>query len=447
MEVVNSFGADALRLFLVHSAVVRSEDLRFSDEGVKDVLKSIILPLWNAYSFYVTYANIDGADPKDAPENPLNPLDKWILSVAETLVEKVSAALDAYDLSRAVDPLIEFIDLLNNWYIRRSRRRFWRASVTGGVENDADKAEAYATLHDALKTLITVAAPFMPFVTEAIWRNLRGQDEAESVHVADFPKVRAKRRDAALEFKMAVVQHAVSMGRSLRSQYNVKGRQPLKTVELVTRGLEEKAVLLEMMEIIREELNVKHVEFRDNEEDLVEYQAKANFRVLGKELGKDMKAAAERIEALSQREIQGILEGATLSLEVCGPEEGAVARTVEISAEKLDIRRLEKANLKVLNEGTLTVGLDTEVTEDLAREGDVRDLVRGVQNLRKEKGLAVTDRIRLSLHGSDRLRKAWDSFAAYVAAETLAEEVIWEQNAGTELEAGDESWLVSISKL
>jgi isoleucyl-tRNA synthetase len=454
MEVVNSFGADALRLFLVHSAVVRSEDLRFSDDGVKDVLKSIILPLWNAYSFYVTYANIDGADPRGAPENPRNPLDKWILSVAETLVEKVSTALDAYDLSRAVDPIIEFIDLLNNWYIRRSRRRFWRASVTGGVENDADKAEAYATLHDALKTLITVAAPFMPFVTDAIWRNLRGGDEPESVHLADFPTVRAGRRDAALEYKMAVVQHAVSMGRSLRSQYNVKVRQPLKTVELVTGNAAEKAVLLEMMEIIREELNVKTVELRDNEEDLVEYQAKANFRLLGKELGRDMKAAAERIEALSQREIQGILEGATLFIEVCGPEEDAVPRTVEsplriveITTEKLDIRRLEKANLKVLNEGTLTVGLDTEVTEDLAREGDVRDLVRGVQNLRKERGLAVTDRIKLSLYGSARLRTAWDSFAAYVAAETLAAEVVWEQTAGTELEAGDEAWTVSIVKV
>jgi isoleucyl-tRNA synthetase len=434
MEVVNSFGADALRLFLIHSGVVKADDLRYSDEGIREVLKSIILPLWNAYSFFVTYANIDQASPAGAPDNPANPLDKWILSVAETLTEKVGSALDAYDLSRAVNPVLEFIDLLNNWYIRRSRRRFWKS------ENDADKAEAYGTLYDALKTVITVAAPFMPFVTDAMWRNLKLPADPESVHLADFPIPRKARRDPALEFRMAAVQHAVSMGRSLRSQYNIKVRQPLRTVELVTRNPEEKTVLLEMTEIIREELNVKNVVFRDNEEDLVEYQAKANFRVLGKELGKNMKAAAACIEALSQTAIQGILEGATLSIDVEG-------KAVEISAGKLDIRRIEKANLRVLNEGTLTVGLDTEVTGELAREGDVRDLVRGVQNLRKEIGLAVTDRISLRLFGSGRLKSAWEGFAAYVAAETLATEVLWEETPdGREVEAGDETWIVKIGK-
>ncbi|MDR0377762.1 MAG: isoleucine--tRNA ligase [Spirochaetaceae bacterium] len=445
MELINTYGADTLRLFLVHSALVKADDLRYSDEGVREVLKSIILPLWNAYSFFVTYANIDAVSPAGAPDNPSNPLDKWILSAAETLVERVGNALDAYDLSRAVDPVVEFIDLLNNWYIRRSRRRFWRAAgsescAEGGLGNDMDKIEAYGTLYDVLKTLITVAAPFMPFVTDAIWRNLKLPADPESVHLADFPPPRKARRDPALEFKMTAVQHAVSMGRSLRSQYNIKVRQPLHAVELVTRNPEEKTVLLEMTEIIREELNVKNVVFRDNEEDLVEYQAKANFRVLGKELGKDMKAAAARIETLSQTEIQGVLEGATLSLDVGG-------KAVEITREKIDVRRTEKAGLRILNEGTLTVGLDTEVTGELAREGDVRDLVRGVQNLRKEMGLAVTDRIRLRLFGSDRLKAAWEDFAEYVAAETLAEETRWEQAAdGRAVEAGDEAWLVTIEK-
>ncbi|GHV92744.1 isoleucine--tRNA ligase [Spirochaetia bacterium] len=434
MEVINTFGADALRLFLMHSAIVKSDDLRYSDEGVREVMKSIILPLWNAYSFYVTYANIDKVSPAGAPDHPGNPLDKWILSAAENLVEKVSGALDAYDMSRAVDPILEFIDLLNNWYIRRSRRRFWRS------ENDTDKIEAYGTLYDVIKKLITVAAPFMPFTTDAIWQNLRNDNEGESVHLADFPVVQESRRDRELEFKMAAVQHAVSMGRSLRSQYNIKVRQPLRMVELVTRNPDEKKVLLEMEEIIREELNVKDVIFRDNEEDLVEYEVKANFRVLGKELGKDMKAAAVRIEALSQTEIQGLLEGATLAIEVAG-------RTVDITADKLDVRRIEKANLKVLNEGTLTIGLDTEITEELSREGDVRDLIRGVQNLRKEMDLAVTDRIRLYLSGSDKLKTAWESFAPLVASETLALDVNWGAVDGQNpLEAGDESWLVKIEK-
>ncbi|MDR2313829.1 MAG: isoleucine--tRNA ligase [Spirochaetaceae bacterium] len=435
IEVVNSFGADALRLFLIHSALVKADDLRYSDEGVKDVMKSIILPLWNAYSFFVTYANIDGFEASRAPEDPSNPLDQWILSEAENLVEKITGALEGYDLSRAVDPVLEFIDNLNNWYIRRSRRRFWKS------ENDNDKAEAYETLGDVLKTFITVTAPFMPFTTDAIWQNLALPGDPPSVHLTDYPVVRESRRNRALEFKMSVIQHAVSLGRSLRSQYNIKIRQPLKTVELVTRNPEEKKVLFEMEDIIREELNVKNVVFRDNEEDLVEYEAKANFRVLGKELGKDMKAAAERIGALSQREIQTLLDGADLSLDLEG-------RTVEITAEKLDIRRIEKANLRVLNEGTLTVALDTSVTEDLAREGDVRELVRGVQNARKEAGLAVSDKILLCIYGPPRLKQAWETFSDYVASETLAATIEWgETEDMTELEAGDEKWFIKVEKV
>jgi isoleucyl-tRNA synthetase len=211
-------------------------------------------------------------------------------------------------------------------------------------------------------------------------------------------------------------------------------------VELVTRNLEEKKALREMEDIVREELNVKAVIFRDNEEDLVEYQAKANFRVLGKELGKDMKSVAARIEALSQTEIQGLLEGAVLSID-------AEDRSLEITAEKLDIRRIEKAKLRVLNEGTLTVGLDTELTAELVQEGDARDLVRGVQNLRKDTGLEVTDRIALSLFGSDRLKAAWEAFGDYVAAETLATSVEWGRAEGQiPIEAGDEQWLASIRK-
>ncbi|MDR2144465.1 MAG: isoleucine--tRNA ligase, partial [Treponema sp.] len=437
MEVVNNFGADALRLFLVHSAVLKADDLRYSDEAVREVMKSIIIPIWNAYSFFVTYANIDNVKPAPAPKEPSNPLDKWILSEAENLVEKMEAALEAYNLSAAIDNILEFIDLLNNWYIRRSRRRFWRNDVSGG---DADKNEAYATLYDVLKKLVTVASPFMPFTTEAIWRNLRQDGDKESVHLEDFPVPREERRDRALEFKMASVRHAVSMGRALRSQYNIKVRQPLKTVELVTKNPDEKKVLFEMEDIIREELNVKNVVFRNNEEDLVEYEAKANFRILGKELGKDMKAAAERIESLSQAEIQGLLDGATLSIDAGG-------RTVEITSEKLDIRRLEKINLRVLNEGTLTVALDTEVTEELSREGDIRDLVRGVQNARKEAGLDVTDRIVLYLYGSARLKQAWEVFSDYAAAETLAVSMEWGETDGMiPLDSGDDTWFVKIAK-
>jgi len=446
VDVINSYGADAVRIFLVHSALLKADDLHYNDEGVREVLKSIIIPLWNAYSFFVTYANIDKITPSGAPENPSNPLDKWILSVSESLVEKCGAAMDVYDLSKAIDPIVEFIDLLNNWYIRRSRRRFWK-NAGPDVTSDTDKVEAYGTLYAVLKKLVQVASPFMPFTTDAIWQNIRSSSDPESVHLTDFPVVRNDRRNPDLEFRMAAVQHAVSMGRALRSQYNIKVRQPLKSVEMVTKNQEEKKVLREMEEIIREELNVKELIFRDNEEELVEYEAKANFRVLGKELGKDMKAAAEKIEAFSHSEIQSLLEGSTLSIELT---DGAQAerRSVDITAEKLDIRRLEKPNLKVLNEGTLTVALNTEITAELSKEGDVRDLVRGVQNLRKESGLEVTDRIKLTLTGSGRLKSAWEAFSDYVSSEILASQMLWaEADNMTELEAGEERWRVKIEKV
>jgi isoleucyl-tRNA synthetase len=438
-EVINSFGADALRLFLVHSAVVKAEDLRYSDDGVREIMKSIIIPLWNAYSFFITYANIDKITASGAPEKPANPLDQWILSEAQTLVEKTTSALDAYDLSRAIDHILRFIDLLNNWYIRRSRRRFWRS------ENDSDKIEAYGALYDALKTLITVASPFMPFTTDAIWQNLRLETDPESVHLTDYPTPNEKRRDSALEFRMAAVMSAVSIGRSLRSQYNIKARQPLRKAELVTLNEDEKKALLGMADIIREELNVKEVIFSDKEEDLVEYEVKANFRVLGKELGKDMKSAAAKIEALSHDEIQKIVQGASLSINV--PCEGG-DKALVLTADKLDIRRIEKANLRVLNEGTLTVGLDTEITRELSMEGDIRDLIRGIQNARKEMGLSVTDRIELCLHGADSLKEAWDNYSETVAAETLAVKTQWAKTDGQiPIEAGDDVWQVKIVKV
>jgi len=217
--------------------------------------------------------------------------------------------------------------------------------------------------------------------------------------------------------------------------------------ELVTGNADEKNALLEMAGIIRDELNVKELNFSDNEEDLVEYEVKANFRVMGKELGKDMKAAAARIEALSGDEIRAILDGAALSLDVAGSD--GSARTFEVTADRLDIRRREKANLRILNEGTLTVGLDTEITRELSMEGDIRDLIRGVQNRRKESGLAVTDRIKLTVFGADKLKEAWENLGSSVAGETLAVHCEWAEADGqTALESGDggDAWLVKIER-
>ncbi|MGP1576157.1 MAG: isoleucine--tRNA ligase [Treponema sp.] len=424
-QVVNEFGADALRLFLMHSGVVKADDLKYSDDGVRDILKGILIPLWNSYSFYVTYANIDGItapigaklDGQDETiesflENINNPLDRWIISITEKLVFEVSAALDEYDLAKAIDPVVAYIDQLNNWYIRRSRRRFWKS------ENDGDKAQAYETLYRVLKKFVLTAAPIIPFITESIWQNLRTESEPLSVHLADYPVYAVCARNTELEFKMATVQKAVSMGRALRYQFNLKIRQPLKAVEIVTKNAQEKAVLLEMENSIIEELNVKEVIFHEKEDNLVEYHAKANFKVLGKELGAKMKLAAAYIERLTSSEIETLLDGSTLSIDIDG-------QTLDLTQEKIIVNRIEKAHLKVLNEGTLTVALNTKITEELLLEGYIRDLVRLIQNLRKEAGLAVTDRIMLfvsgtNFDGNDLLKKAFETHKEYLMNETLA---------------------------
>jgi isoleucyl-tRNA synthetase len=289
-EVIRQFGADALRLFLMNSAVVRAEDLKYTDEGVREVLKTVIIPYWNAYSFFVTYANIDGIEPTAAPDDPENPLDRWVLSEAERLVAEVTTQLDGYEMQRAIDPIVSFIDSLNNWYIRRSRRRFWKS------ENDGDKEQAYQTLYSVLMTLTTVAAPIIPFMTEEIYRNLRTPDLPESVHLQDYPVADESRRDVELERKMTITREAVSLGRAIRTVHNLKIRQPLAALHVVTRDDEARRILREMEDIIREELNVKEVVFRENEEELVEYTAKANFRELGPRLGSRMRAAATVIE-------------------------------------------------------------------------------------------------------------------------------------------------------
>ncbi len=434
MEVVNSFGADALRLFLMNSACVKAEDLRYSDDGVKGILKDVIIPLWNTYSFFVTYANIDRAHPEAAPENPENPLDRWILSEAERMVKEVTEQLDLYDLQKAIDSFVQFIDLMNNWYIRRSRRRFWRS------ENDPDKQQAYQTLYDILLKLVQVAAPFIPFITEEIYRNLKTEEAPESVHLLDYPVYNREVRDPDLEQKMGLTRQAVSMGRALRAMFNLKIRQPLKAIHLVTKDQEEKKVLIEMEEIIKEELNVKSVVFRENEEELVEYSAKPNYRILGKILGKDMKAASSRIETLSMPEIQSLLEGATLSLDLDG-------RIFDLALEGVNIIRREKENLKVLNEGSLTVALDAELTEELIREGLIRDLVRSIQNLRKEMGFNVTDRIGLYIFGSKELKAAVESYQEHLTGEILALSWQWVRHEkAVELECGREKCFVYLLK-
>jgi isoleucyl-tRNA synthetase len=262
----------------------------------------------------------------------------------------------------------------------------------------------------------------------------------QSVHLCDYPVADVKLRDLELEQKMAITRQAVSMGRALRSMHNFKTRQPLKAIYLVTRDATEKRVLREMEDIIREELNVKDVLFKENEEDLVVYSAKPNYKVLGKKLGKHMKTVAGKIESLAMSEIQSLMEGSTLYIEYD-------ADSLELTIDGVIVQRTEKENLKVLNEGSLTVGLDTEITEELKHEGAVRDLVRSIQNLRKERGLMVTDRIQLYIDGPDNLRKAVETFEDHLLQETLAVSYDWKDDGDPiTVECGDNTCRVGLVK-
>lgn len=436
MEVVGSYGADALRFYLMSSPVVRAENLKFSKDGVCEVLRNVILPLWNAYSFFVTYANIDNADPRIIDYTPDNPLDRWILSEAERMNAAVISNMEKYELSRACDPILKFLDLLNNWYIRRSRRRFWKS------ENDCDKNQAYDTLYTVLMKLVQIAAPFIPFVTEEIYRNLRKDDMPASVHLCDYPEPDEARRDFALEQKMDITQKAVTMGRSLRAAYSLKTRLPLKEMHIVTRDREQRNILRQMEDFIKEELNVKAVLFRENEEDLVEYAAKANFKTLGARLGKSMKAAADQIARLTGAEIQSLLDGAVLSIDVDG------FGPLDINADSIVVQRTEKENLRILNEGALTIAFDTEITEDLKNEGLARDFIRAVQNLRKENGFDVSDRIRIFWNGSEEIAAAVNAFEEKVMEETLTVSIAFEDGlTGDKVPVGETRCIFRLEKV
>ncbi len=405
---VNMYGADALRFSLMNSPAVHADDLKFSDQMVKDVIKMLILPMWNSYSFFVQYANLDGYEPADTPFEKLsNPLDRWMISVTEQLTHDMDDALSSYDIQRACGYLLGFMDKLNNWYIRRSRRRFWKS------ENDGDKQNAYNTLYKVLMTFVKLACPIIPFITEEIYQNLKKPGDPESVHLCDYPVYNEKHRDYGLEKMMDLTMKAIVMGRSLRSTYNLKTRQPLKKLFLVDRNEEDRKILAGMSDIIAEELNVKKVEINSEETSLVDYSAKANFKVLGSKLGKAMKEVASKIQTMRSEKIAQILEGYKTAVEY------GESQKVELSADDLVIQRNEKENLKVLNEGQLTVGFDTEVDQNLLNEGLARDIIRAIQTTRKESGLEVSDRIVLTIGGDDEVKAAYDQFQKMIESETL----------------------------
>ncbi|MSP93306.1 MAG: isoleucine--tRNA ligase, partial [Myxococcales bacterium] len=422
--VLERYGADALRACLVTSPVVRAEPLRFSEAAVREVVRSVVLPLWNAYSFFSTYAAADGWLPPEHP-TPLAQrglLDRWVVSVLQSLVREVHVEMEAYRLYNVVPRVVGFIDDLTNWYIRRSRRRFWKS------DDDADKQAAFETLYEVLTTFVRVVAPILPFVAETLYLRLeRGvrSGAAGSVHLEAMPAFEPTHIDAELEAKMALARRVVSLGRNLRESQRIPVRQPLPCLTVALRDGERDSDhahldAASVREIVADELNVKGVNvLAAGAGALVDVRAKLNFKAAARRLGPKTKAVAAAIEAWER---DGVLAAQAAV---------AAAGRVEVDGELLggddiEFRVQPKPGRVVATEGTLTVELDTAIDDGLRREGLAREVVARVQAARKEAGLAVEDRIALGLWtDSADLRAAVVAHQGWLQGETLATSLCW----------------------
>ena len=437
MDVVNQYGADALRLFLLESQVVRAEDLKFSEDGIKEVMRSVMLPIWNSFNFFMTYANLDNWQPPkgepQAPANCSNALDRWILSSMEDMIAEVRSAMDEYQLQRAAKRFEAFVEDLTNWYIRLSRRRFWKS------ENDTDKAEAYATLYFVLITFAKTAAPFIPYLTEEIYRSLRNDEMPESVHLCDFPETGAFQRDPSLERQMELARQTVSLGRFLRTQRSLKVRQPLARAIVVSIDPENRELLKKSEALIAEELNVRAVELLEREEELVHLSAKANFKKLGGKLGPKMKLAASLITQLSSSDIADILSGKAYHLTV------DAETAVDLNAEDIVVVRDEKPGICVAAGDGVTVALDTALDEALIQEGFAREVVSKIQNMRKEADMEVADHIKVTIACDDEIAAAVKAFNDYICNETLTDAIVLADNDAPETDVNGHNCRISIA--
>ena len=432
-KMLDTYGADAIRLYMIYSPVVKAESLKFSEKGVQQLMRDLLIPWWNAYSFFVTYANVDGfhddevmrpsfatasaAEGNDANTFEVsNVLDRWIVSSMETLIHDVTAAMDVYDLQKSVRPFVKFIEDLTNWYIRRSRRRFWKST------NDGDKLCAYRTLRYVLVQLAKVAAPFTPFIAEEIYTNLKGKSDPESVHLCDFPTANDAARQPELEKAMAEVMTAVELGRRLRADNDLKVRQPLAVLRIAGIKAEGKGEeWSSLVSLITDELNVKAVDVIADETELCNVSFKANFKTLGKKCGPKMKAVAAAIAAGKDDRIGELANSRIASCEIEG---------VEITVEDVIVTRSAKEGLVVASEGAIVVGLETALTPELIAEGNAREFVSHVQSMRKEADFEVTQRIKVTVACDDAMKASLEAHLDYVKNEILATELTVSAGSG-----------------
>ncbi len=421
-SILDRYGADALRVYLISSSVIKAETLRFSEKGLKEIVKNIMIPLWNSLSFLVTYARMDEWSYKDFAIADLNnPLDRWLFSSKETLVSKVNHAMENYQLYHAVPPLIEFIDKLTNIYIRRSRKRYWKS------EKDGDKDQAYFTLYTVLKDFSIILAPFMPFVSERMYQILNIGDNSPSVHLADYPIHSEENVDGELEKELSLVEKIISLGRALRLKYGFKVRQPLPSLTVLTKDEKLIHVAKKYDTMIKEELNVKELVTSSREEDYVEYSAKINFQLWGKKLGREVQSINQKVMHLTSLEINALLKKKQFKLKMNEKE-------IDLELGALDIRRSGKKGSLVLNDGEITCVLNTELSEALIMEGLAREVVNRIQKHRKELDLEYNQKIIVKYNGSGKINAAIAKNKDYISYETLAEKLFLEENVSSKKE-------------
>lgn len=412
-EVMDKFGPDAVRWYMISNSQPW-DNLKFDVDGVDEVRRKFFGTLYNTYSFFALYANVDGFTGSE-PEVPVAErpeIDRWIISLLNTLVKDVTTSLENYDPTPAARAISDFVnENLSNWYVRLNRKRFWGGGLT------QDKLAAYQTLYTCLKTVTLLAAPFAPFITDRIFRDLT-HNEAGSVHLAEFPAYNAALVDEELERRMELAQRASSMVLALRRKVNIKVRQPLQKMIIPVLDPAVQARLEAVETLILNEVNVKEVEYIHETTGIITKRIKPNFKTLGPKYGKQMKAIAAAVEAFSQEDIAAVetlAEGATYDLAIAGGEVLPVERAdFEITSEDMP-------GWLVATEGTLTIALDIEVTPELKAEGIARELVNRIQNLRKEQGFEVTDKIKVVVESNPETDDAVRKYAEYIAAQTLAQ--------------------------
>ena len=436
---IEKYGSDPLRWYMITNSSPW-DNLKFDEDGVAEVSRKFFGTLYNTYSFFAMYANIDGFtySEEEVPMNERPELDRWILSVLNSLIKEVDACLNDYEPTRAGRLVQDFVnDNLSNWFVRLSRKRFWGGGMT------TDKLSAYQTLYTCLETVAKLMAPIAPFFADRLYMDLiatTGRDNVESIHLAKFPTCNEELINVALEERMKMAQDITSMTLALRKKVNIKVRQPLQCIMIPTVNKEQKAQIEAVKNLIMNEVNVKEVNFAETSTGLLVKKVKCNFRVMGKKFGKQMKAVAAAMEALDQEAIATLEKEGTYSLTIDGTPLIVEVADVEIINEDIP-------GWLVANEGKLTVALEVEVTEELRREGIARELVNRIQNIRKSNGFEITDKINVTLSSNEQTDAAIEAYKEYICTQVQATALnLTETVEGTELDFDDFKLVAHVEK-